>query len=181
MRARRNNTRKVHSGRVFDFHVDNVTLENGVTVDLEVIRHPGAAAIVPLTAQGGILLIRQFRYALDQDIWEIPAGTLNPGESPLDCARRELEEEAGVSAGDWSSLGEIMPLPGYSDEIIHLFMARRLTAARQHLDADELLEVREVAFETALTMIGSNTVRDAKTIAGLLLAARVLQSVGSGG
>ncbi|MDJ0809719.1 MAG: NUDIX hydrolase, partial [Desulfobacterales bacterium] len=103
------------------------------------------------------------------------------GESPLDCARRELEEEAGVSAGDWSSLGEIMPLPGYSDEIIHLFMARRLTAARQHLDADELLEVREVAFETALTMIGSNTVRDAKTIAGLLLAARVLQSVGSGG
>ncbi len=181
MRARRNNTRKVHSGRVFDFHVDNVTLENGVTVDLEVIRHPGAAAIVPLTARGGILLIRQFRYALDQDIWEIPAGTLNPGESPLDCARRELEEEAGVSAGDWSSLGEIAPLPGYSDEIIHLFVARRLTATRQHLDADELLEVREVAFETALSMIRSNTVRDAKTIAGLLLADKALQSIGSGG
>ena len=181
MRARRNNSRKVHSGRVFDFHVDNVTLENGVTVDMEVIRHPGAAAIVPLTDRGGVLLIRQYRYAVAKDIWEIPAGTLNPGESPLACARRELEEEAGVSAGDWMSLGEIMPLPGYSDEVIHLFVARRLNAARQQLDPDELLETREVSFDTALAMISSHAIRDAKTIAGLLLAARVLESAGSGG
>ncbi len=181
MRARRNHTHKVHRGRVFDFCVDNVTLENGVTVDLEVIRHPGAAAIVPITARGGVLLIRQFRYALETDIWEIPAGTLNPGESPLVCARRELEEETGVSAADWTPLGEITPLPGYSDEVIHLFVARALTTTRQNLDADELLEVREVAFETALTMISAHAIRDAKTIAGLLLAARSANLAFNGG
>ena len=172
MRARRHRTRKVHSGRVFDLFVDNVTLENGVRVDLEVIRHPGAAAIVPFTDRGGVLLIRQLRYAIERDIWEIPAGTLNPGESPLECARRELEEETGFAAHDWALLGEITPLPGYSDEVIHLFAARHLRPSRQALDPDELLTVREVRFETALAMIDDHAIRDAKTIAGLLLAAR---------
>lgn len=171
MRARRNHTRTVHRGRVFDLAVDNVTLENGVTVDMEVIRHPGAAAIVAFTDQGGVLLIRQFRYAVGGDIWEIPAGTMNPGEVPLVCARRELEEETGVSAQEWTALGEITPLPGYSDEVIHLFMARQLSPGGQHLDADELLEVREVALETALAMIARHEIRDAKTIVGLLMAA----------
>ncbi len=181
MRAFCNHTRKVHRGRVFDFHVDNVTLENGVTIDLEMIRHPGAAAIVPLTAQGGVLLIRQYRYALDAVIWEIPAGTLNPGESPLACARRELEEETGVTARDWTALGEITPLPGYSDEVIHLFAARALTATHQHLDADELLEVEEVAFDKALAMIGTHAIHDAKTITGLLLAEKASGLVVGGG
>jgi ADP-ribose pyrophosphatase len=171
MRAQRNRTRTVHRGRVFDLAVDNVTLENGVTVDMEIIRHPGAAAIVALTDQGGVILIRQFRYAVGGDIWEIPAGTMNPGEAPLVCARRELEEEAGVSARKWTALGEITPLPGYSDEIIHLFLARQLAPGGQQLDADELLEVREVALETALAMIASHQIRDAKTIVGLQMAA----------
>jgi ADP-ribose pyrophosphatase len=171
MRARRNHARKVHSGRVFELHVDNVTLENGVTVDMDVIRHPGAAAIVPLTARGGVLLIRQFRYAIGADIWEIPAGTLNPGESPLICARRELEEEVGILAAKWSALGTITPLPGYSDEVIHLFVAREHTPGCQQLDADEMLEVREVPFEEALAMISAGAIRDAKTIAAILLAA----------
>ncbi len=171
MRARRNHSRTVHRGRVFDLAVDNVTLENGVTVDMEIIRHPGAAAIVAFTDQGGVLLIRQFRYAVGGDIWEIPAGTLNPGESPLTCARRELEEEAGVSAREWALLGEITPLPGYSDEVIHLYQARLLAPGGQHLDADELLEVREVALETALAMIANHEIYDAKTIVGLQMAA----------
>ena len=181
MRAQRRDSRKVHSGRVFDLHVDNVTLENGVTIDFEVLRHPGAAAIVPFTEQGGVLLIRQYRYALDDDIWEIPAGTLDPGESPLACARRELEEEAGVSAADWIPLGAINPLPGYSDEVIHLFAARDLTPTHQHLDSDELLEVHEVAFDMALAMIGAHDIRDAKSIIGLLLAEKAAGSVGGGG
>ena len=117
-----------------------------------------------------MLLIRQYRYALDTDIWEIPAGTCLPEESPLACARRELEEETGVTAGVWTALGEITPLPGYSDEVIHLFAARRLEPARQKLDADELLEVREVGVDAALAMIDAGTIRDAKTITGLLLA-----------
>ncbi|MDJ0721551.1 MAG: NUDIX hydrolase [Desulfobacterales bacterium] len=181
MRARRNHGRRVHRGRVFELHVDNVTLENGITLDLEVIRHPGAAAIVPLTARGGVLLIRQYRYALDEDIWEIPAGTRLPGESPLACARRELEEEAGVTAGIWTALGELNPLPGYSDEVIHLFAARRLEPARQKLDADELLEVREVGVDAALEMIDAGTIRDAKTISGLLLANKAPDLVLGGG
>lgn len=174
MRARRNHTRRIHRGRVFELHVDGVTLENGVTVDMDVIRHPGAAAIVPLTAQGGVLLIRQFRYAVGADIWEIPAGTMNPGESPLDCARRELEEEVGILAAEWSPLGEITPLPSCSDEVIHIFAARRHAPGRQRLDADELLETREMPFDTALSMIAAGAIRDAKTIAALLLAARGL-------
>jgi ADP-ribose pyrophosphatase len=173
MRARRNHGRRVHRGRVFELHVDNVTLENGVTVDMDVLRHPGAAAVVPLTDQGGVLLLRQFRYAIGTDIWEIPAGTLNPGEAPLACARRELAEEAGVMAVDWSALGAITPLPGYSDEIIHLFSARRLSPVPQNLDADELLEVREIPLQTALSMITTQAIRDAKTITGLLLAAGI--------
>ncbi len=171
MRAQRNHTRTVHRGRVFELAVDNVTLENGVTVDLEVVRHPGAAAIVALTDQGGVILIRQFRYAVGGDIWEIPAGTLNPGEAPLDCARRELEEETGVAAQEWTAMGEITPLPGYSDEVIHLFLAQRLSPGGQQLDDDELLEVREVALETALEMIANREIRDAKTIVGLQMAA----------
>ncbi len=170
MRAQRNHTRTVHRGRVFDLAVDNVTLQNGVTVDMEVIRHPGAAAIVALSDQGGVLLIRQFRYAVGRDIWEIPAGTMNPGEAPLVCARRELEEETGVSAREWTALGEITPLPGYSDEVIHLFLARQLSPGGQQLDDDELLEVREVALETALVMIANHEIRDAKTIVALLRA-----------
>ena len=169
MRARRNHGRRVHRGRVFELHVDNVTLENGVTVDVDVVRHPGAAAIVPITERGGVILIHQFRYAIGADIWEIPAGTLDPGERPQDCARRELAEEAGVEAAEWTALGAITPLPGYSDEVIHLYRARRLTPTRRHLDADELLEVQEFAFETALTMIARQEIRDAKTITGLML------------
>ena len=171
MRARRNHTRTVHRGRVFDLAVDNITLDNGVTVDMEVVRHPGAAAIVALTDSGGVLLIRQFRYAVGRTIWEIPAGTLNPGESPLVCAQRELEEETGVSARRWTALGEITPLPAYSDEVVHLFVARQLVAGDQALDEDELLEVREVAFEEALAMVANHEIRDAKTITGLLMSA----------
>ena len=177
MWARRNHSRHVHRGRVFELYVDNVTLENGITVDMDVIRHPGAAAIVPLTAQSDVLLIRQFRYAVGTDIWEIPAGTLNPGESPLDCARRELEEEVGIRAAEWSRLGVINPLPAYADEVIHLYVARKHTPGRQRLDADEQLEVREVPFDEALSMITTNAIRDAKTIAALLLVARARISI----
>jgi ADP-ribose pyrophosphatase len=106
---------------------ENVTLDNGVSTDLDYIEHPGAAAIVPLIAPGEVLLIHQYRHALKQYIWEIPAGTLEPGEPAMDCARRELIEETGYAAGVWQRFGEITPVPGYSDERIHLFLASELT------------------------------------------------------
>jgi ADP-ribose pyrophosphatase len=160
----------VHEGRVFALHRDRVTLPNGVDATLDVIRHPGAAAIVPVTDQGRVVLIRQFRYAVGDRIWEIPAGTMEPGESPLACAQRELTEEIGVTAARWHPLGAIMPVPAYSDEIIHLYRAEALLPAKQQLDADEILDVHEFHYGEALEMIRSGKIRDAKTIAGLMMA-----------
>ncbi len=162
--------RTLHRGRVFRLVRENVTLENGVVTELDVIRHPGAAAIVPFTAKDTVLLIRQYRHAAGGYIWEIPAGTVDPGESPLACARRELIEETGFSAERWVDLGEITPLPAYSDERIRLFGATELNPAKQHLDEDEILDVHEMPFEEALSMIQKDEIQDAKTISALFLA-----------
>lgn len=166
----------VYEGRVFALHRDRVTLPNGHDTTLEVIRHPGAAAIVPVTAQGTVLLIHQFRYATDGSIWEIPAGTMEPGELPLACAQRELGEEAGVAATRWQKLGVIMPLPAYSDEVIHLYRAEELLPARQHLDSDEILEIHEFSYEDTLEMIRTGVIIDAKTIAGLMMAKSIAEN-----
>jgi ADP-ribose pyrophosphatase len=159
---------------VFDFTLETITLENDETVTLEVIRHPGAAAIVAMTDTGALLLLRQYRHAVGGTIWEIPAGTLNDGESPEDCARRELIEETGYAARTWKRLGEITPVPGYSDERIHLFLATDLSPDRQRLDRDELIQVRSVSVKDALAMIDDGRIQDAKSIAALALAHRRL-------
>lgn len=163
-----NRREKLHQGRVFTLIRENVTLDNGVTVDIDTIRHPGASAIVPLTDGGSVVLIRQYRHSVGGYIWEIPAGTLNPDEDPEACAARELIEETGYAAGAWRRLGEITPVPGYSDERIHLFLATDLTPAVQRLDADELLAVHEFPFDRAAAMIASGEIQDAKTICALL-------------
>jgi ADP-ribose pyrophosphatase len=173
MFSRCNESTLVHKGRVFELHRDRITLPNGVATTLDVIRHPGAAAIVPVTDQRHVVLIRQYRYAIDAYIWEIPAGTMESGESPLDCARRELTEEIGVSAGRWEELGALAPLPAYSDETIHLYCAYDLAPARQHLDPDEILEIHEFRYAETLEMIRSGHIRDGKTIAGLMMARSV--------
>jgi ADP-ribose pyrophosphatase len=149
---------------------ENVTLDNGTTTDLDYIEHPGATAIVPLLDAGLVVLIRQYRHALKQYIWEIPAGTLDPEEPVMDCARRELIEETGYAAAEWQKLGEITPVPGYSDERIHLFLATGLTAAKQHLDADEVLAVHRLPLADTTAMIARGEIQDAKSICGLLLA-----------
>jgi ADP-ribose pyrophosphatase len=161
----------IKQGRVFDVFSENITLPNGVSLDMEIIRHPGAAAIVPLLDDRSVLLIRQYRYAVGGFIWEIPAGTLNVGEDPLACARRELTEETGYRAGDFKKLTEITPLPAYSDERIYLFLATDLTQASQNLDADELLSVHAVDLQRCIRMIHAGEIQDAKTISGLQLAA----------
>jgi ADP-ribose pyrophosphatase len=156
--------RVIHVGRVFELGVERVRLPNGVETPLDVLRHPGAAAVLPLTDAGEILLLRQFRWAAGDYLWEIPAGTLDPGEQPIDCARRELVEEAGVRAGELVPLGEIVPVPGYSTERIHLFLARSLTPAPQKLDQDELIaEVRAVAAAEAVRWLADGSLIDAKS------------------
>ena len=170
MIARVNSRNALHQGRVFRLDKENITFSNGVNVDLEIIRHPGASAIVPLLNEDTLLMIRQYRHAVGDFIWEIPAGTLDADEAPIQCARRELVEETGYSADSWQKLGEICPLPGYSDERIHIFIASDLTPARQHLDVDEVLEVHEVNIKKAIEMILKGEIQDAKTIAALMIA-----------
>jgi ADP-ribose pyrophosphatase len=165
--TRNDMTRKVYAGRVVHLHVDRVQLPNGVTVDLEVIRHPGASAVVPLKDNGTVILIRQFRHAAGGFIYEIPAGKLNQGEDPLHCAERELEEEIGYRAGRFQLLSSIFTAPGFTDEVIHVYLGTGLTAGRQQLDRDEVLEVVEMPITKAVEMIHSGEIRDAKTIVGL--------------
>ena len=176
MTVKINSRTTIHRGKVFELIRENVTLENGTTTDMEFIEHPGAAAIVPFLTDNRIVMLKQYRHALKKYIWEIPAGTLDSREDLISCARRELVEETGYSAGQWHRLGEITPVPGYSNERIHIFLARELQPAVQNLDADEVIEVQKVDFRKALEMTGSGEIQDAKSIAGLLMASTWLEN-----
>ncbi|MDF0664556.1 MAG: NUDIX hydrolase [Nitrospira sp.] len=159
--------RNIYSGKVITLNIDTVQLPNGVTVDLETIRHPGAAAVVPIKDDGTVVLIRQFRHAAGGFIYEIPAGKLAPGEDPLDCAARELEEEVGYRASSFELLSSIFTAPGFADEVIHVYKAIGLTKGRQNLDRDEVLEIIEMPLHQAIARIQDGTIRDGKTIVGL--------------
>ena len=161
------NTRNIYSGKIITLNIDTVTLPNGVTIDLEMVRHPGAAAVVPLKENGTVVLIKQFRHAAGGFIYEIPAGKLHPGEDPRNCAARELEEEIGYQPGKLELLASIFTAPGFTDEVIHVYKATGLTKGRQHLDRDEVLEIVEVPLREAIEMIRGGTIRDAKTMVGL--------------
>ena len=160
-------TKQIYAGIVVNLNVDTITLPNGLTVDLEVVRHPGAAAVVPLKDDGTVILIRQFRHAAGGFIYEIPAGKLHPGEDPKACAARELEEEVGYRAGKLELLSSIFTAPGFTDEVIHIYEATGLTIGRQQLDRDEVLEVIEMPLLEAMRMIETGEIRDAKSIVGV--------------
>lgn len=160
-------SKRMYTGIVINVNVDTVTLPNGLTVDLEVVRHPGAAAVVPMKDDGTVVLIRQFRHAAGGYIYEIPAGKLHPGEDPSVCAARELEEEVGYQAGKLELLSRIFTAPGFTDEVIHVYKATGLTIGRQQLDRDEVLDVIEMPLRDAIGMIETGAIRDAKSIVGL--------------
>jgi ADP-ribose pyrophosphatase len=162
-------TRAIYRGRVVKLFVETVTLPNGNRIELEVVRHPGASAVVAVTADDAVLLVRQYRHAAGGYIYEVPAGKLD-GEPPEVCAARELTEEAGVVAGRLAKLGSIVTTPGFSDEVIHLFQATELRAARQQLEHDEVLTVEAVPFAEAIAMCVRGDIRDAKSICALMLA-----------
>ena len=175
MSATINSRTKIHQGRVYELVSENITLENGVTTDMEFIHHPGAAGIVPMLDKNQVILIKQYRHSLREHIWEIPAGTRDPDETMLTCAKRELIEETGYSAEKWKELTEITPVPGYSDERISLFLATDMKAAQQNLDKDEMLNVHVLSFDESLNMIQHGEIRDGKTISGLYLAYNLLK------
>ena len=157
----------VYKGRVVTLNLETVTLPNGVSVELEVVRHPGAAAIVPLKDDRTVILIRQYRLAAGGYIYEIPAGKLHPGEDPMDCATRELEEEIGYRAGHLDKIATFFTAPGFTDEVMHLYVASNLIPGAQALDSHEVLEIVEMSLEKAMAHILDGTIRDAKTIIGL--------------
>jgi ADP-ribose pyrophosphatase len=162
--------REIYKGKVLHFTLDTVTLPNGQEATLEMLRHPGASAVVPLKDDGMVVLIHQYRYASGGYLYEVPAGKLAPGEPPEVCARREVEEEVGYRVGRLDYLTTIFTAPGFCDEVIHLYLATDLTPCPQNLDHDEVLEVVEIPFDEAMAKIRDTTIRDAKSIAALHLA-----------
>lgn len=171
-------TRRVHTGRVLNLDIDTVRFPNGERGDLEMIRHPGAAAVVPVLSADDaedpqLLLIHQYRYAAGGPIWEVPAGRLENGEDPEGCARRELLEETGAVARRWEPLTSFLTTPGFTDERIHLFAARDLTVDQRatRREPDEFMEVRAIPVSQALHMIRSGEMVDAKTIIAVLFFA----------
>ncbi len=167
--------REIYRGRVVKLYIESFDLPDGRPASIELVRHPGAAAVVPLTRDDCVLLIHQFRHAAGGFIYEVPAGKLDAGEPPDVCARRELAEEAGVDAGTLQALGSILTTPGFTDEVIHLYLATDLTPAHQKLDDDEVLTVERVPFREALDMCVRGALRDAKSMCALMLAERWLQ------
>ena len=161
-------------GRVFTLVDREVVLPNGRRTVLNIVDHPGAVAIVPVYPDGDVVLLRQFRLAAGGEIWEIPAGTREPGEAPARTARRELAEEAGLRAGRWTKLGDFFTAPGFCTERMILYLARDLGSAPADGDPDEVLRPHRIAFREALRMIDRGLIRDAKTIAGLYMAERRL-------
>jgi ADP-ribose pyrophosphatase len=162
-----------YQGRIIHLDLDTVEFPDGSRGQLEMIRHPGASAVVPIlddpvSDDPEVLLLRQFRHAADAFIWEIPAGRLDPGESPEECAGRELAEETGMRAGRLERLTTIYTTPGFTDERIHLFLASGLEEGAHRREADEFMEVCRLRWSRVTGMIGAGEVQDAKTLVALM-------------
>jgi len=161
-------SREVYAGRAFRVRDDLVEVR-GRRLGRQVVVHPGAAAVLPVMTGDRALLVRQYRHGPGQRLLEVPAGTLEPGEPPEACARRELEEEAGYRAGRLVPLGPFYPTPGISTEIIHLFAAAELVQTQAHPEADEDIEVEVHPMDEVVRMIADGRIRDGKTIAAVAM------------
>lgn len=169
--------RPLWHGRAFDFDEEVITLPNGRRTVAGVIQHPGSSAIVPVREDGSVVMIEQYRPAIRDFVWEIPAGCMDPGEDPLACAKRELQEESGYAGNRFQKVGEIWVAPGYSTECIHLFLATELTPSKSHLDEDEFLSVHFIPFPKALDRVARNEIKDAMTMIALQMAYPVWRKI----
>lgn len=167
-------TKRVYDGYLVKLDLHDVRLPDGNASKREVIKHPGAVALVAVDDNNKILMVRQFRIAAGKVMLEIPAGTLEPGEPPSECAARELQEETGYKPTQLESLGGIYAAPGYTTEFIHLFYASGLVESSLDQDSDEFIEMERISLTDALHMIDSGEIDDSKTVNGILRVARKL-------
>jgi 8-oxo-dGTP pyrophosphatase MutT (NUDIX family) len=165
----------VFTGRIVSLTLDDVTLPNGKDAHLEIVHHPGGAAVVAVDAQRRVCLLQQYRHAFRKWLWELPAGKLDPGETPLVTAQRELIEEAGMKAKNWMPLGGVISSPGVFTEVVHLFLAEDLTPTRKANEEHELIEVHWVPLAEAIERAMSGEIDDGKTLAGLFRAGRYIK------
>ena len=167
-------TERVYQGKIVGLRVDRVELRSGRETRREIVEHSGSCAIVAIDSDDNVLLVRQYRKPVERELLEIPAGTLEPGEDPLGCARRELEEETGFSAGSWERLSYLYTSPGFCTEGMHLFLATDLMPSSGEAEADEDIELVRVPLAGVADLIASGDICDGKSIAGLLLVLRRL-------
>lgn len=161
----------IFEGKVVRLYLDLVRLPDGREAEREVVLHWGAVGMVPIDAEGRVILVRQYRHAPGKDLLEIPAGKLAEGEDPLECAVRELKEEIGCEATRWAKLASFYTSPGFSDEELHLYLAEDLREGDAEPEEDEFLEVVRMSLDGALALVAEGEIRDSKTVAGLALAA----------
>jgi len=169
------NKTTVYRGKIIDLYLERVTLPNGAVAELEIIRHPGGAAVVALDNENRVCLLRQYRHAAGEDVLELPAGTLDPGEDPHDCAVRECREEIGMTPGRLIHLGDCYLAPGYSSELNHMYLALDLSAAPLAPDEDEEISLEPVPLNGLQDLLRRGEIRDGKTLATLLLALPLLE------
>lgn len=167
-------TERIFDGRIIRLRRDTVQLPNGRQVMREVIEHPGGVGVAAVDDDGNIYMVKQYRTGAGCELTEIPAGKLEYGEDHFECGKRELREETGLCAGEYTYLGYIIPTPAYCEERIHLYLARKLTQAEQSLDEDEFLNVMKLPFDEACRMAEDGRITDAKTVAALLKARAII-------
>jgi len=168
MEEKRIDTRTIFKGRIINLRVDTVLLPNGKNAQREIVEHPGAVVIIPVLSDRNIVLVKQYRAAVGKVLLELPAGTLEKGENPYECALRELEEETGLSAGKMKPLITFYPSPGICSEIMHVFVASELKKTQSSPDPDEFLKVVKLEISKILDMINSGEIEDGKTLVGIL-------------
>ena len=170
-------TKTVYKGKIVNVRSDIAELQNGSRAEREVVEHPGGVGIVAVTNDNKVLMVRQYRYPMEEELLEIPAGKLDEGEHPFGCAVRELSEETGCTAGKYVDLGAIYPSPGFCKETLYLYLALELKQGEMHPDENELLSVDQVDIDELISDIMADRIKDAKTIIGVMKAKNYLTSI----
>jgi 8-oxo-dGTP pyrophosphatase MutT (NUDIX family) len=162
--------KQLFQGRIISLDIEQVTLPNGVEIEMEIVRHPGGAAVVAIDEKQNTCLLKQYRYACDSWVWELPAGKIDNNEEPLLTAQRELQEEAGRTAAEWQSLGHMISSPGVFTEVVHCYLATELAICDTQHEPEELIEIHWIPFKQAHEWAIENLINDAKTVIGLCRA-----------